>query len=83
MPGVFGIESTEKKKALEGYNQFQLGRVSAVKHFVTHPGVTILTAAVMHAVMHSQGRNESKINTWASAEKVGSVICAHCNCMAG
>ena len=79
MPGVFGIESTENKKALEGYNQFQLGRVSAVKHFVTDPGVTILTAAVMH----SQGLNESKINTWVAAEKVGSVICAHCSCMAG
>ena len=77
MPGVFGIESTENKKALEGYNQFQLGRVSAVKHFVT--GVTILTAAVMH----SQGLNEGNIKTWAAAEKVGSVICAHCSCMAG
>ena len=77
------IESTENKKALESYDQFQLGRVSAVKHFVTDPGVTILTDAVMHAVMHSQGLNESKINTWASAEKIGSVICAHCNSMAG
>ena len=73
------IESMKNKKAFEGYNQFQLGRVSAVKHFGTDPGVTILTAAVMH----SQGLNERKINTWAAAGKVGSVICAHCNCMAG
>ena len=68
-------ESTENRKALEGYTQFQSYRVSAVKHFATDPGVTILIAAVMH----SQALNESKLNPWIAAQKVGSVICAHCN----
>ena len=47
----------KNRKALEGNNQFQSGWVSAVKYFVTDPGVTILTAAVMH----SQALNESKL----------------------
>ena len=48
----------KNRKALQDYNQFQSGWVSAVKYFVTDPGVTILTAAVMH----SQALNESKLN---------------------
>ena len=47
----------KNRKELEGNNQFQSGWVSAVKYFVTDPGVTILTAAVMH----SQALNESKL----------------------
>ena len=39
----------------------------------------ILTAAVMH----SQALNESKLNTWVAAQKDGSVICEHSDCMAG
>ena len=39
----------KNRKALEGYNQFQSGWVSAVNYFVTDPGVVILTAAVMHS----------------------------------
>ena len=63
----------KNKKALEGYNQFQSGWVSVVKHFVTDPA----------AVMHSQALNESKLNSWAAAQKDGSVICAHFDCMVG
>ena len=69
----------ENRKALEGYNQFQSGCVNAVKRFVTDPGVMILTAAVMHL----QALNESKLNTWVAAQKDGSFICEHCDCMAG
>ena len=68
----------KNRKVFEGYNQFQSGWVSAVKHFVTDPGVTILTAAVMH----SQALNESKLNPWVAAQKDGFVT-AHCHCMAG
>ena len=41
----------------EGYNQFQSGWVSAVKHYLTDSGVTILTAAAMY----SQALNENKL----------------------
>ena len=79
MAGVFTKESMKNRKALERYNQFQSGWVISVKHFVTDTSVTILTAAFMH----SQVLNESKLNPWVAAQKDGSVICAHCDCMAG
>ena len=41
----------------EGYSQFQSGWVSAVKHYLTDSGVTILTAAAMY----SQALNENKL----------------------
>ena len=63
-------------KALEGYNQSQSCWVSVVKHFVIDPGITA-------AVMDSQALNESKLNTWVAAQKDGSIICEHCDCMAG
>ena len=69
----------KNRKALESYNQFQSGWVSAAKHFVTDPDVTILTAAVMH----SRALNECKLNPWDAAQKDGSVMCAHCDCIAG
>ena len=72
-------ESMKNRKAIEGYNQFQSGWVSAVKHFVTDPGIMILTPAVMH----SQTLNESKLNLWVAVQEDVSVICAHCDCMAG
>ena len=42
----------KNRKALEGYNQFQSGWVSAVKHFVSDPDVTILTG-VLYIHRHS------------------------------
>ena len=69
----------KNRKALQDYNQFQSGWVSAVKYFVTDPGITILTAPVMH----SQALSESKPDPWVAAQKDVSVICAHCDYMAG
>ena len=57
----------------------QSGWLSAVKHFVTDSGVTILTATAMY----SQAYNKRKVNPWVAAQKNGSVICAHCDCVAG
>ena len=57
----------KNRKALESYNQFQSGWVSAVKHFAAGSGVTILTAAVLHW----QTLNESTLNPWATAQKDG------------
>ena len=54
----------KNSKTLEGYNQFQSGWVSAVKDFVTDPGVTTLSAAGMHL----QALNESKLNTWVAVQ---------------
>ena len=69
----------KNRKKVEGSNQFQSSWVSAVKHFVTDPGATILTAAVMH----SQTLNESKPNPWVAVQKDGYVICAHCDGVTG
>ena len=66
-------------KVTISYNQFQSGWVSAVKHFVTDHGVTILTAAAMY----SQAFNESKLNPLVAVQKDGSVICLNCESMAG
>ena len=64
LPGAFTKESMKNSKTLEGYNQFQSDWVSAVKDFVTDPGVTTLSAAGMHL----QALYESKLNTWVAVQ---------------
>ena len=34
-------------------------------------------------VMHSQRLSEEPLHPWVFANKEGTIICAHCNCMAG
>jgi len=69
----------KSRKALEAHNQFQSGWVGTVKYHVTDSGISLLTASVMH----SQALNESHLNPWVAAKKDGSLVCAHCDCMAG
>ena len=38
---------------------------------------------IMAQVRHSQSVSASRLKPWVAAEKGGTVLCAHCTCMAG
>ena len=41
------------------------------------------TFLVRARVPHSQRLSATPLRPWVAVEKIGSVLCAHCNCMAG
>ena len=67
------------RKGLEAYNQFQSGWVQKVLVLNTTEETCVLIAKVLH----SQRLSESPLRPWVASKKDGTVICAHCNCMAG
>lgn len=66
-------------KSLEAYNQLQSGFVQEVRSFNTSQEVVILKAHVLH----SQSLNKEPCKPWTAIKKDGTVISAHCDCMAG
>ena len=66
-------------KSLEAYNQFQWGWVQKVVSLKTDDNIVVLSAKVLH----SQRLNEEPLSPWVAAKINGTIICAHCNCMAG
>ena len=78
--GVYTKEAMKSRKGLEAYNQFQSGWVDQVLTYNRDKCAIILLTA---KVMHSQRLNEDCLRPWIAATKDGTVLCAHCNCMAG
>ena len=66
-------------KSLEAYNQFQSGWVRNVLIFKAAHNMSILTAKVMH----SQRLSDTPLRPWVAETFDGTIVCAHCNCMAG
>ena len=66
-------------RSLEAYNQFQSGSVQKVVSLKTDDNIIVLPAKVLH----SQRLNEEPPSPWVAAKIDGTIICAHCNCMAG
>ena len=65
-------------KSLDAYNQVVSGFVSSVK------GIIICDQfLVVGKVLHSQRIREKQLKCWAITTKDGTVLSAHCNCMAG
>ena len=65
-------------KSLEAHSQFVSGWVGAVKIMQTEENIYLLTATVLHL----QALSDDPLQPWVALQKYGSVICAHCNCMA-
>ena len=78
-PGPYTRESIKSRKGLEPYNQFQSGWVQKVLSLNTTEDTCVLIAKVLH----SQRLAENPLRPWVALKKDGTVICAHCNCMAG
>ena len=78
-PGVYTKEAMKSRTSLEAHNQFVSGWLGVVKVMQTKENMYLLTATVPH----SQALSDDPLQPWVALQKCGSVICAHCNCMAG
>ena len=78
-PGVYTKKVMESRKSFEAHNQFVSGWVGVFKLMQTEESTYLLTATVLH----SQALSDDPLQLWVALQKCGSVICAHCNCMAG
>ncbi|EDO26863.1 predicted protein [Nematostella vectensis] len=78
-PGPYTRESMKCRKGLEAYNQFQSGWVQKVLSLNTTADTRVLIAKVLY----SQRLSEDALRPWVAIKKDGTVMCAHCNCMAG
>ena len=80
-PSLYTQDQLKAYKSLDAYNFSVNGWVSnvSVVSLVSRPGTFL---ALAH-VKHSQRISAAPLKPWIAVEKVGTVLCAHCTCMAG
>ncbi|XP_076090454.1 uncharacterized protein LOC143062652 isoform X1 [Mytilus galloprovincialis] len=79
-PGVYTRESMKAFKSLEAHNFFISGWVQTVFHYLTEKGAPFILKA---DVKPSQRVNEDPHHPWVAVNSSGTVVAAHCDCMAG
>ena len=82
-PSLYTHEQLKSYKSLEAYNQFVNGWVSNI--VVTMSTATDKTKIYLFTalVKHSQSLSLPSLKFWVVIKQSGTVVCAHCNCMAG
>ena len=78
-PGVYTQQELMRWKSLEAYNYFQSGHVQEVKLWSLNSSSSILKALVNP----SQRSLQNAHNSWVAVKEDGTIITAHCTCMAG
>ena len=80
-PGVYTLEQLLSLKQLEGYNYFQSNHVRTVtmRTFSASKDICVLRACVNP----SQSTPDKAHKAWVNAKSEGTIITAHCICMAG
>ena len=78
-PGFYTQEQLIAWKQLEAYNYFQNGYVRSVYAYKLKSGVCVLKSLVNP----SQRSAANPHNPWIIVNADGSVVTAHCTCMAG
>ena len=80
-PSIYTKDQVKAHKNLDAYNFFVNGWACDVTviSLASHPGAFLALAQVKH----SQRISATPLKPWVSVEKVGTVLCAHCTCMAG
>ena len=81
-PSLYTKDKLKAYKSLEAYKYFVSGWVSNVTVHVVPSGARA-DYLVMARVKHSQKLSAPSLNPWIALDKSGTVICAHCTCMAG
>ena len=71
----------EELKAYKSFKYRTAGWVSNVHAYAASAGGSKIIATAY--VRHSQSVSQAKLRLWFAAERSGTVICAHCTCMAG
>ena len=80
-PSLYTKDKLKAYKSLEAHKYFINGWVSNVTvHPVSGAKADYL---VMASVKHSQKLSAPSLKPWIALEKSGTVVCAHCTCMAG
>ena len=77
-PSPYTMQELKAYKSLEGYRQFIDGWVSNI-HVSACNDQFLVTAKVKH----SQRLSVPPTKAWIGVERSGTVICGHCDCMAG
>ena len=75
---AYTLAELKAYKSLKGYNYFISGFVQDIGHALLDS-----KSVFLGKVKHSQRMNDSSLNPWLVIERDGSVVNAHCNCMAG
>ena len=80
-PGVYTLEQLLSWKQLEGYNYFKSNHVRAILSRKHGPHKDI--CALKAHVNPSQNSPDNAHEAWVIAKEDGTIITAHCTCMAG
>ena len=80
-PSVYTDESLKAYRSLDAYNFCVNGRVEHISVYsISHtPG----TSVIIGHMKHSQQLSATPTTPWVGAKTEGTIVCAHCNCMAG
>ena len=78
-PGLYTQQELMQWKSLEAYNYFQSGFVRDVKLWAINPDQCILHAYVNPSMRSPEKRHDA----WVAVKECGTIITAHCKCMAG
>ena len=79
-PGIFTRQEMKQWKSTEAYNYFQCGHVRQVR---VYDVAATQSCIVMAHVNPSQNAPDKTNLSWIGVKRDGSVITAHCTCMAG
>jgi len=81
-PSLYTGESLKSYKSLEAYNYYANGWIDKVK-VIKLTKLADPHYMVTAAVRHSQKLSVPSAKPWVAVKQNGTVVCAHCSCMAG
>ena len=73
-------------KGMEGYKYFVdgwVGRIIVYQILAESTRRATQVPLLSASVRHSQRLSSGPVKPWIAAEMLGTVVCAHCTCMAG
>ena len=80
-PSLYTREQLRAYKSMDGYLFVANGWVDNVQ---VHPIPSHAAIFLVRArIRHSQRLSATPLRPWVAVEKIGSELCAHCNCIAG